>query len=787
MSQVSIIDIEGNHPTIPTSFDTDDGTAIPIGNVLEILGETQPNGTFTQPVWTTGSGNTVTANVQLSAAVAATPVDFNDAGIASFNSAHFSVDANGFVSLVGGGGAIDSIAVDATSGTGTNPVVPDGAGLITVTGSQIATGTIGANVIRTISESVNAYTVQIQQASSAAAEDTSINGVAHFNSAQFTVSNGFVSLAGGGLAIDSIGVQANTAPGTDPVVPTAAGLVTVNGAAVAAHGVPLESHSRAANEYNLEVQYASAQASTDATDSGICHFDSSEFDVDANGFVTLDGAGAIQTLTPDEDADGSAATPISPQSGNINILGSNPSGATVTETYNSTGASTGNMLVEHRAWTTKLVVDTSTTPGTRGTFSTLAAAIAAASAGDTVFLRTSVTENVTLPPNVNIAGWSGSSASVPSITGLVTMTGAGTSSLSGLSLVDNGAGIIAVTGSAASVLSIVDCYLSNGNVPAITYSSSSSSSSITVKDCRGDLTDGTASWFTHTSAGNLVFRYCNFGNNGGSTTASTASAGYLEIMWCRFNNPITTSGTNRFFCEGLRQSQIVNVTGLTIGGSDNQDVSFANINNGNASTVSVSSSLNIMNSVINSTNTNPITGAGTVNYGDITMQGSGSAIDTTTQVAMVTRPGITRSDKQPGFSAYASLASNVTGDGTNYTIISNNEIFDALSEYDNTTGIYTATYTGRYQFNYYSFMGASSNITAAIARLNTSNLVYRGNAEISNALTSSIQANSDYVDLDAADTCFFSIETTDSGGKDNSVLGTTSGQARTRFSGWMVC
>ena len=52
MSQVQVIDVESANPQIPTSFDTDSGTAIPIANVLEILGI---NG-----VTTTGSGNTVT-------------------------------------------------------------------------------------------------------------------------------------------------------------------------------------------------------------------------------------------------------------------------------------------------------------------------------------------------------------------------------------------------------------------------------------------------------------------------------------------------------------------------------------------------------------------------------------------------------------------------------------------------------------------------------------------------------------------------------------------------------
>lgn len=376
MSQVSIIDIEGNHPQIPTQFDANIGFAIPIANVLEILGDVVAPGT--SPVYTTGSGNTITTNVQISQAIAAT--DATKIGLSNFNSSEFIVDANGFVSLIGGGMAIDSVAVDLSSAPGTNPVLPTAAGLITVTGAQIASGST-PNVIRTDSLSANTYTIEIQRSTSSVAGNSSLNGVAHFNSGHFSVaSDGFVSLAGGDLAIDSIAVQtgtspvvptatglvtingavvaagtnpvrsdgtgantldievqisqalaaadatkiglsnfdsaafdvsatgfvqlngggiaatsfdvqANTAPGTDPVVPTAAGVITVNGAAVTNHSVVLETRSRAANAYNLEIQYATSAAATDATKSGVAHFNSSEFSVDANGFVSIISGG----------------------------------------------------------------------------------------------------------------------------------------------------------------------------------------------------------------------------------------------------------------------------------------------------------------------------------------------------------------------------------------------------------------------------------------------------------------------------------------------------------------
>ena len=276
----------------------------------------------TNPVRTDGTGaNTMALEVQISQAIAAT--DATKIGLSAFDSSSFSVDANGFVTLKGGSEAIDSIGVDASTPPGTNPVVPSVAGLVTITGAQVAAGTVGANVIRTDSLAANTLTVEIQRSTTNATTDSTKNGVSHFDSAAFDVdANGFVQLNGGGIAATSFDVQANTAPGTDPVVPTAAGVVTVNGAAVANHSVVLETRSRAANTYNLEVQYSAAVAATDATKSGVAHFDSARFTVDANGFVSMNGSGVGETIT------GNSGGALSPTAGNWNIFGASTAAGT---------------------------------------------------------------------------------------------------------------------------------------------------------------------------------------------------------------------------------------------------------------------------------------------------------------------------------------------------------------------------------------------------------------------------------------------------------------------------
>ena len=284
----------------------------------------------TNPVRSDGTGaNTMALEVQISQALAAT--DATKIGLANFDSSAFVVDANGFVTLTGGGAATTKINVDTNTPPGTDPVVPNGSGVITMTGAQVATGTIGANVIRTDSLAANTLTIEIQRSTAVAATDSTKNGVSHYDSAAFDVdANGFVQLNGGGIAATSFDVQANTAPGTDPVVPTSAGVVTVNGAAVANHSVVLETRSRAANAYNVEVQYATTAASTDATKSGVAHFNSAQFTADANGFVSATGSIPIQFT-------GNTGT-ATPAAGNLNILAASTAAGTSPASTTASGS-----------------------------------------------------------------------------------------------------------------------------------------------------------------------------------------------------------------------------------------------------------------------------------------------------------------------------------------------------------------------------------------------------------------------------------------------------------------
>jgi hypothetical protein len=417
MSQAGIVDFEGAHPEVPTLFVANVGSAVPIANTLEILGEAVT--ALGIPLQTVASGNTVNINVQYASAAASSVA--GNAGVASFNSAQFTVDSNGYVTLTGTG-TVESFTVDAFTAPGTNPVTPNGSGIVKVTGGQIAAGTT-ANVIRTNSLAANTYTIQIQRSQAVAVSTIGDNGVSHFNSSFFTVdANGFVSLNGSGVgetitgnvggalsptlgnwniygtstaagttpvqtsgsvstltvqvqkaqaiaatnatnvglaAFDSasftvdangfvqlVGSSAaiekvNVQTGTSPIVPTS-GAITINGATVAAGTHPVRTDGTGPNTMAVEVQISQAIASTDATKIGLAAFSSTNFSVDANGFVALSGTGALITLT------GNTGGAISPTAGNINTLGTGSitiAGSGSTLTTQLTGLTNHNVLV----------------------------------------------------------------------------------------------------------------------------------------------------------------------------------------------------------------------------------------------------------------------------------------------------------------------------------------------------------------------------------------------------------------------------------------------------------
>lgn len=289
--------------------------------------------------------------------------------------------------------------------------------------------------------------------------------------------------------------------------------------------------------------------------------------------------------------------------------------------------------------TAKWIVNS--TPLAGGNQTTISAAIAAASPGDTIFIMPGATgiytENFTLPPNINLVAFNGDQ-STPHVTinGKITMTAAGTSSISNIRLKTNGDFAIAVTGSANSIIIFNDCFILGSNNTALSYTTSGASASLQFYNCFWDVSTSGIAYFASTSAGSMLLQNCFLNNSGGSTTASTFSSGLLEIISSEVSVPITTSGNAslRIFFSDLQNG--LNTTSLTHGGSGaNSIVVGSRFDTGTASGVSIGAGATLLMNLcsVNSSNANAVTGLGTLLNAGISFGGSSNVINTTTVTA----------------------------------------------------------------------------------------------------------------------------------------------------------
>lgn len=355
-------------------------------------------------------------------------------------------------------------------------------------------------------------------------------------------------------------------------------------------------------------------------------------------------------------------------------------------------------LSTNRYGTADLIVSTS---AANGTHTTLALAMAAATSGQTIFLRDSVTENVTITPGVNIAAWDGEALNTPSITGTLTMTAAGTSSISGIKLVTNSAAIIAVTGSAASILNLTNCYLNCTNNTGITYSSSSASSQINISNCSFNLgTTGIAYW-SSSSAGNIFCFNCLGSNTGNSLTASSNSAGICRLEYSLMQAPFSTTSTGTFATDFSLMTAI-NTTALTTAGNstvNTQTNSYFASGTASAISVGVGTTVNLRGCDVSSANTNAITGAGAVTYQSQVFSASSVKINTTTQTGGTLIGGVAQAPsagflgEQITSSANGSLTSTTGANVTSISITAGIWDVSGLVNYAFTTSA-TVTTTG---------------------------------------------------------------------------------------------
>ena len=397
-------------------------------------------------------------------------------------------------------------------------------------------------------------------------------------------------------------------------------------------------------------------------------------------------------------------------------------GITLTNASGVAGNTTITASGANDLHTAKFIVSSEGTTGTGANFTTITAAIASAvgtGLKSTIFIMPGLTgtytENFTLPANINLTAYN-CDMTTPNVTiiGKITCTDAGKRSISGIRLQTNSDNILAITGSAATVIYFNNCFINATNNTAFSITSSNVTTTVFLRYCEGDLGTTGITYFTMTH-GTLYVTYSILANSNNSTTASTFSnESNFNSQYSTINIPVTTSNTasiSSIYSEYL----VVNVTGLTINGTGQNIIETNRIESGSGSAISIGTgaSVTITNSSIKSTNTNAITGLGTIVRGIIEFFGTSSIINTSTQTYVYSDLGKFKAPGQPAFLAtLTATTNNVTGDSTTFgPIVFDSVSFDQNSNYNNSTGVFTAPVTGKYQLNVTIFTNNSGVAT----------------------------------------------------------------------------
>jgi hypothetical protein len=152
--------------------------------------------------------------------------------------------------------------------------------------------------------------------------------------------------------------------------------------------------------------------------------------------------------------------------------------------------------------------------------------------------------------------------------------------------------------------------------------------------------------------------------------------------------------------------------------------------------------------------------------------------------------GLVKFPMTSAFLAYVNtVISNVTGDGTAYTIIYDTKNFDLATNFSTGTGLFTAPISGRYLFTYVSNLGSlSAGVTVVISGfIINGTTLWRGEELPQDALTSTCGSGASIMfNLSVNDTVGIQVQAM-GGTKTANVRGVEGGVFLNHFSGRLVC
>lgn len=331
---------------------------------------------------------------------------------------------------------------------------------------------------------------------------------------------------------------------------------------------------------------------------------------------------------------------------------------------------------------------------TQGTHTTIASALAAASTGDTVFLRDGTfNENLTMVNGIDMMSLSNGTYYPlnTNIRGKLTFSTAGVYEVSGIEVEANGSNCVEVSGSGNTYVTFTNCVFNNTFAgAALNITNSSGLTTITFENCFFYIADSSGYFISKSGNSVVNFYSCEIFNANNSTVASTSSGGSLIFHLSSIQSSFSISGNSGVsfqYCD--INNSTADTLSLTSSGTSQYEVLFTEVISNTQPVASVGSgtTLILKESVLASNNTNVVSGSGTVKYGDVTFLLSSQFENTLTLDLF----GATPSNAASGYvwkstGPYTSPTWQPDGSGGGFTSITQ-QVFTSSGTYTPTAGM----------------------------------------------------------------------------------------------------
>lgn len=266
--------------------------------------------------------------------------------------------------------------------------------------------------------------------------------------------------------------------------------------------------------------------------------------------------------------------------------------------------------------------------------------------------------------------------------------------------------------------------------------------------------------------------------NGQTTYTISQNYGSVDVLFNGTDYVVITARSQ----DGGSNSGITNVSLLRNDSNTASSAALQNITVGGTSagdpfqTFTVAGTTNWSHGIDNSVTADPYVLAASTSLG-------------TTNVMTAQTAGQINMPLQPAFLAYVTTTiTNVTGDGTVYTVIPDTEAYDIGGNFTLASGTFTAPVAGKYHFDYSMSLGGGTVISGPQMSIVTTALTYQRALNANVGVVTSAGGNIQVIaNMAANDTATFTVSATDSGGKIDDVNGLNSGALRTWISGYLVC